>query len=56
MPDRYFVDTNIWLYAFMEDDEKRDAALKIFTQDEILLSTQVINEICINLLTKASYT
>lgn len=56
MPDRSFVDTNIWLYAFMEDEEKGEEALKIIIQPDILLSTQVINEICINLLTKVSYT
>ncbi len=56
MSDKSFVDTNIWLYAFMEDEEKGNQALKVITQQDILLSTQVINEICINLLTKASYT
>lgn len=41
---------------FMEDEDKGEIAIKVITRHEILLSTQVINEICINLLTKASYT
>jgi predicted nucleic acid-binding protein len=40
----------------MEDEDKGEIAIKVITRHEILLSTQVINEICINLLTKASYT
>ena len=56
MPDKVFVDTNIWLYAFMEDEsEKHKIAFSIISNTNILLSTQVINEICINLINKTDY-
>lgn len=53
----YFVDTNIWLYAFMvgQDAVKSAKAQAIITQhaNDIVISTQVINEVCVNLLKKA---
>lgn len=56
MPDNVFVDTNIWLYAFMEDKgEKNKIAFSIISNTNIFLSTQVVNEICINLITKTDY-
>lgn len=57
MSDKYFVDSNIWLYAFMESrSEKRMQALLLLDGAEIVLSTQIINEVCANLLRKADYT
>jgi predicted nucleic acid-binding protein len=60
MPDKpaAFVDTNIWLYAFLDtgDVEKSSRAKKILTQTEPILSVQVINEICVNLIKKAGFT
>ena len=58
MKDKIFIDTNIWLYAFMEQDsQKSSIAREIIDEniEEICLSTQVLNEICINLLKKANY-
>lgn len=56
MSDKVFVDTNIWLYAFMEDEsEKHKIAFSIISNPNILLSTQAINEICINLINKTDY-
>ena len=58
MKDKIFVDTNIWLYAFMEQDSQKSLmARKIINEntEKICLSTQVLNEICINLLKKANY-
>ncbi len=58
MKDKIFIDTNIWLYAFMEQDfQKSLVARKIINENtgQICLSTQVLNEICINLLKKANY-
>ncbi len=53
----YFVDTNIWLYAFMakQDAVKAAKAQAVINQyaNDILISTQVINEVCVNLLKKA---
>ena len=57
MSDRCFVDSNIWLYAFMDSSsEKRNRALQVLEAAGVTLSTQVINEVCCNLLRKASYT
>lgn len=52
---RSFVDTNIWLYAFIEtdNDQKRITAKSIVSRSEVVVSTQVINETCVNLLKKA---
>ena len=54
---RYFVDTNIWLYAFMvgQDAVKSAKAQTVIKQhaNNIIVSTQVINEVCVNLLKKA---
>jgi predicted nucleic acid-binding protein len=57
MSDKCFVDSNIWLYAFMDSSSaKRNQALQLIEGAGITLSTQVINEVCSNLLRKASYT
>ncbi|MCC6298077.1 MAG: PIN domain-containing protein [Anaerolineales bacterium] len=60
MPDKpvAFVDTNIWLYAFLDTGEadKSSRAREILSQSEPVLSVQVINEICVNLIKKADFT
>lgn len=61
MPDNLepaFVDTNIWLYAFIEGGapEKGAAARKLLSTCKPVLSLQVINEICVNLIKKAGFT
>lgn len=57
MSDKCFVDSNIWLYAFMDSSSaKRNQALQLIGGEGIVLSTQVINEVCANLLRKADYT
>jgi predicted nucleic acid-binding protein len=55
-PKRCFVDTNIWLYAFIESDNapKREVAKTVVSRQDVVVSTQVINETCVNLLKKAS--
>lgn len=56
MSAKCFIDSNIWLYAFMDiTSEKRSRALQLIEQKEAALSTQVINEVCCNLLRKARY-
>jgi predicted nucleic acid-binding protein len=58
-PGRCFLDTNIWLYAFItgQDPTKTQKAKHLLaTAQEIVLSTQVINEMCVNLLRKAVFT
>lgn len=53
---RCFVDTNVWLYAFIESDDvqKRATAKAIVQSCAAVISTQVINETCVNLVKKAS--
>jgi predicted nucleic acid-binding protein len=48
---RCFIDTNIWLYAFIETDngQKRLAAKSAIQTPDIVISIQVINEVCVNL-------
>ena len=52
-----FIDTNIWLYAFLVTDqsEKSSRAKELIQQAEPMLSAQVVNEICVNLIKKAGF-
>lgn len=59
MIDKIFIDTNIWLYAFMEQDtEKSQIAREIIDSNKeyVCLNVQIVNEICVNLIKKAFYT
>lgn len=52
---RYFVDYNVWLYAFstkQKEDRKRLLAKQLIQGKSIVISTQVINEVCCNLIKK----
>jgi predicted nucleic acid-binding protein len=51
---RCFVDTNIWLYAFIESDapRKREIAKAIVSHVGVVVSSQVISETSVNLLKK----
>jgi predicted nucleic acid-binding protein len=54
----YFIDSNIWIYAFtiQKDSTKtRQAQDLINSLAQIVVSTQVINEVCVNLLKKAGF-
>jgi len=59
MPDKQFgfFDTNIWLYAFIETDDPRKprASRALIQASEPVVSTQVINEVCVNLLRRARF-
>ena len=61
MPDNQvptcFIDTNIWLYAFIEgDDSVKSAAARMLIQEtDPVISTQVINEVFVNLLRWANF-
>ena len=55
-PASCFVDTNIWLYAFVEgDDRGKSARAKslLAASRMVSVSPQVINEVCVNLIKKA---
>ncbi len=57
MTDNFiFVDSNVWLYAFMSAEPKKTKkAEEIISNSNIILSTQIINEMCVNLIKKAGY-
>jgi len=58
---RCFVDSNIWLYRFILNPsdvnaiQKQQIATNITNQENLFVSTQVINEVCANLIRKASF-
>lgn len=58
MKDKVFIDSNIWLYALIQsqtDEEKRLIAKNcIVGAKDIIVSTQVVNEVCVNLMRKAN--
>ena len=53
----YFIDTNIWLYSFIQSQnrEKTEIAKTIIKECEIVISTQIINEMCVNLIKKVNF-
>jgi len=57
-PASCFVDTNIWLYAFVDGDDRRKstrAKSLLETGVAVVVSPQVINEVCVNLIKKAQF-
>jgi len=47
MNDSVFIDTNVFVYLYSEDErEKRSIALSIFDRFRCITSTQVLNEFC----------
>jgi len=58
MPDKVFIDSNIWLYALIQSQNDHEKRLKakscIVEANDIIVSTQVVNEVCINLMRKAN--
>jgi predicted nucleic acid-binding protein len=57
MPDKYFVDTNILMYAHdrsagLKHDRARQVIERLWISGQGVLSTQVLQELCINLRRK----
>ena len=57
MPDKYFVDTNILLYAHdrsagLKHERARQLVEQLWASGQGVLSTQVLQELCINLRRK----
>lgn len=52
-----FIDSNIWIYALAnnQDMNKRNIACSLIDAESIIISTQVINEVCLNLIKKSSF-
>jgi predicted nucleic acid-binding protein len=60
MTGKIFIDSNIWIYLFAEDDSKKRAASKFFILENavnavFVISWQVINEV-VNVLKKKKFT
>jgi predicted nucleic acid-binding protein len=57
----FFIDSNIWLYRFIVNCSdpsaipKQQIATNITNQEKLLISTQVVNEVCSNLIRKARF-
>lgn len=58
MKDNLFIDSNIWLYSFIGDTAgKHQLAAKLIQENKqkLVISLQVINEVCVNLIKKANF-
>ena len=46
----YFLDSNIWIYALADnqDERKQEVVAQLIRTTSAVVSTQVINEVCIN--------
>lgn len=55
--ERHFIDTNIWLYTFIvgQDLDKSARAKAIIQARDPVISVQVINEVCVNLIKKVQF-
>ena len=58
--DRIFVDSNIWIYLFVDDSDVKSKAAKTFITENaetscLVISYQVVNEVC-SVLKKKKYT
>jgi len=57
MTEKYFVDSNVWLYLFTEDDSRKKVSAESFLDERtgretLFISWQIINEVWANLLRK----
>ena len=52
-----FADTNVWLYSLIatQDAQKCAQARAIIKATPLVTSTQVVNEVCVNLIKKAGF-
>ncbi len=60
-PDQCFIDTNVWLYAFIDSEDEEERVKGRIARDLLrkvhpVVSTQVINEVCVNLLRRTIFT
>jgi len=57
MTDKTFVDSNVWLYLFTADSERKSKAAReyIINNRNLVISFQVLNEVCC-VLKKKQYT
>ena len=51
-----FIDSNIWLYAFIAvNAHKKDVAQALIKTSQPVISGQVVNEVCVNLIKRAKF-
>jgi predicted nucleic acid-binding protein len=52
-----FIDTNIWLYAFIDSDDKKKSVIarNLVRLSRPAVSVQVVNEVCVNMIRKAGF-
>jgi predicted nucleic acid-binding protein len=51
-----FIDSNVWLYAFTADNTpKNEIAQMLIKASQPVISGQVINEVCVNLIRRAKF-
>lgn len=60
MLDRIFIDSNIWIYLFVPEDDKKSEITREYISNNVnnhlfVISHQVINEVC-SVLKKKSFT
>lgn len=53
-----FIDSNVWLYVFIEDqgEDKAEEAKTLIQESDPAVSTQIINEVCVNLTSQTDLT
>ena len=61
-PKPFFLDSNVWLYALLktsnsskQDEQKREKANALIDLPTVVVSVQVINEVCSNLIKKSNF-
>jgi len=55
MQDKYFIDSNIFLYSFSDQDNKKQLIAKNIVSSDAVISVQVINEVSKNLIYKFGF-
>lgn len=52
-----FIDSNVWLYAFVQAQalDKTAKARALIQSRNVVINSQVINEVCLNLIKKAHF-
>jgi predicted nucleic acid-binding protein len=56
MKGKYFIDSNVILYCYMKDVENKAAlALRLLNNDNCIISSQVVGEVCNNLKKKSGF-
>jgi len=55
MQGKFFIYSNIFLYAFSTKDVMKQKSAKDIVISEAVISTQVLNEVCVNMIRKLNF-